>query len=120
MRPKKNLKSGEIQMLNDFRCYQLSKQLYHGSLKLKFKGEVKDQLQRALLSICLNLCEGAGKATAKDRRRFFQMALGSTREVQALLDLHLVNSSSLNQLADRLGASIWQLIQRPGELKVKS
>jgi hypothetical protein len=112
MGPKqKHSQSGEIQMLNDFRCYQLSKQLYHFSLKLKFKGEVKDQLQRATLSICLNLCEGAGKATAKDRRRFL---------VQALLDLHLVNSSSLNQLADRLGASIWQLMQRPGELKFKS
>ena len=50
-------------------------------------GEVKDQLDRASTSIPLNIAEGNGKYTSKDRCRFFDTAHGSALECAAGLDL---------------------------------
>jgi len=46
-----------------------------------------DQLRRAVSSIPLNFAEGAGKVTARDRRRYFIAARGSAYEVAAALDV---------------------------------
>jgi four helix bundle protein len=43
-------------------------------------GDVKDQLDRASTSIPLNIAEGNGKYTPKDRCRFFDIAHGSALE----------------------------------------
>ena len=48
-----------------------------------------DQLRRAVSSIPLNFAEGAGKLTARDRRRYFISARGSAYEVAAALDVGL-------------------------------
>jgi four helix bundle protein len=50
----------------------------------------KDQLDRASTSIPLNIAEGNGKFSAKDRARFFEMARGSALECAACLDVLLV------------------------------
>ena len=50
-------------------------------------GEVKDQLDRAATSIPLNIAEGNGKYTAKDRCRYFDSAHGSALECAAGLDI---------------------------------
>ena len=50
-------------------------------------GEVKDQLDRASTSIALNIAEGNGKYTPKDRSRFFDIAHGSALECAAGLDI---------------------------------
>jgi len=50
-------------------------------------GEVKDQLDRASISIALNIAEGNGKFTTRDRCRFFDIAHGSTLECPAGLDI---------------------------------
>jgi four helix bundle protein len=50
-------------------------------------GEVKDQLDRASTSIALNIAEGNGKYTPKDRCRFFDIAHGSALECAAGLDI---------------------------------
>jgi four helix bundle protein len=55
-----------------------------GSLRL---GDVKDQLDRASTSIPLNIAEGNGKYTSKDRYRFFDTAHGSALECAAGLDV---------------------------------
>src|SRR5438270_1622604 len=44
------------------------------------KTAAKDQLDRASTSIPLNIAEGNGKFSAKDRARFFEMARGSALE----------------------------------------
>ncbi|PYK58403.1 MAG: four helix bundle protein [Verrucomicrobia bacterium] len=44
------------------------------------KAAAKDQLDRASTSIPLNIAEGNGKFSAKDRARFFEMARGSALE----------------------------------------
>src|SRR6266436_9864455 len=47
----------------------------------------RDQLERAGDSIALNIAEGNGKFSQKDRARFFQIAHGSALESAACLDL---------------------------------
>jgi four helix bundle protein len=81
--------------MKNFKTYQLAKELYHNCLALKIKGEVRDQLHRASLSILLNLAEGSGKHTIPEQNRFYNIALGSLRETQALLDI--LNNQQLVQ-----------------------
>ena len=50
-------------------------------------GDVRDQLDRASTSIPLNIAEGNGKYTLKDRCRFFDIAHGSALECAAGLDI---------------------------------
>jgi len=47
----------------------------------------KDQIDRASTSIPLNIAEGNGKYTSKDRCRFFDIARGSALECAACLDV---------------------------------
>jgi four helix bundle protein len=46
-----------------------------------------DQLQRAATSIPLNIAEGAGEFSKKDKARFYRMALRSGTECAALLQV---------------------------------
>ena len=51
-------------------------------------GYLADQLSRAMASSVLNLAEGNGKRRyGPERRRFFEISLGSIAEVGACLDL---------------------------------
>lgn len=51
------------------------------------KISTRDQLARAGDSIALNIAEGNGKFSQRDRARFFQIAHGSALECAACLDL---------------------------------
>ncbi|HXE55465.1 MAG TPA: four helix bundle protein [Tepidisphaeraceae bacterium] len=50
-------------------------------------GDVNDQLDRASTSMPLNIAEGNGKYTPKDRCRFFDIAHGSALESASGLDI---------------------------------
>jgi four helix bundle protein len=52
-------------------------------------GALRDQLDRASVSIVLNLAEGAGRRTLPDNARFYSIARGSATECAAILDLLL-------------------------------
>src|SRR5438045_9098927 len=51
------------------------------------KTSTRDHLGRAGDSVALNIAEGNGKFSQKDRARFFQIAHGSALECAACLDL---------------------------------
>jgi four helix bundle protein len=52
---------------------------------------IKDQLERACLSIPLNIAEGNGRNTAKEKIQFFKTARGSLFECVPLLQIcHLI------------------------------
>jgi len=74
-------------------------------------GEVKDQLDRAATSIALNIAEGNGKYTLKDRCRFFDTAHGSALECAAALDI-LVAKGKLTAGEIRPGKERLQRIVR--------
>ena len=99
-------------MMN-LKTYKLAVTFYKNCQQLKFSNRhLKDQFQRSSLSICLNIAEGAGRLTPKDRARFFTIALGSLRESQCLLEL--INQKDLTKQADLLGAHLYKLAKNPG------
>jgi len=72
--------------------YQLSLEYvaFAFGLSNRLQGPVRharDQLLRASQSIPLNIAEGNGKASDGDRRRFFEIARGSTLECAAIQDV---------------------------------
>ena len=97
--------------MKNFKTYQLAKELYHGCKVQPVKGEVRDQLHRASLSIVLNIAEGSAKPSNKERRRFYTIALGSLRETQTIIDLE---NLPLASSADKLAAHLYCLIKSLG------
>ena len=74
-------------------------------------GDVKDQLDRASTSIPLNIAEGNGRYSSKDRCRFFDAAHGSALECAAALDV-LVAKRKLSRDEIRPGKESLQRIVR--------
>jgi four helix bundle protein len=48
---------------------------------------VRDQLERASLSVVLNIAEAGGRHSRREKARFYTIARGSATEVAALLDV---------------------------------
>ena len=88
----------------------MAKTQYFEAQKLKLPRYLKDQLNRASLSVCLNLSEGSGKSSQKERRRFYEIALASHREAQTILELTQQNPN-LEQSAEKLGGMLFCLVR---------
>ncbi|MBN1597422.1 MAG: four helix bundle protein [Bacteroidales bacterium] len=80
----------------------------------------KDQLERAAFSVMLNIAEGSGRFTNKDKRHFYVIARGSAFECVAIFDFLLAKKiindktyteyySSLEELSKMLLAMIKKL-----------
>ena len=73
-------------------------------LENKFDRYVNDQLGRASFSVPLNIAEGSGKFSKKDRKNFFTIARASIFECVAILDiLHDDKKISDGKLEDLMG-----------------
>lgn len=84
--------------------------LYKNIKKQKVNLIVRNQLLRAGLSIVLNLAEGNNRLTSKDRKKFFNIAFTSLREVQAIIDIESLEP--IKEEADILAAHIYKLITK--------
>ncbi len=94
-------------MLANFKSYQMALELYKKCEHIKAKAFLKHQLEKASLSVVLNLVEGSAKTTAKERARFYSMSYAALRETQVLLEI--MNQKDLGILANHLGGMIYQL-----------
>ncbi len=99
--------------MKNFRTYQMALKLYQNCQKTMTKGVLGEQFERCALSVVLNIAEGSGKQGEKDRKRFFIIAFGSLRELQACLNI--INEKSLIEEADEVAASLYRLIKNPGK-----
>ena len=97
--------------MKNFRTYNLAVQFYQSCQQLTLPRHLRDQLDRAASSIALNLAEGYGRSTRKEQKRFFDIAFGSMRESQAVLDLAAINTPDLLALSDSLAANIFCLLR---------
>ena len=76
---------------------------------------LKDQLDRASISIALNIAEGNGKSSVKDRCRYFEIARASAFECAACLDIlkakNLISEEKLKTGKKQLQTIISMLIK---------
>src|SRR5262245_41076973 len=65
------------------------------------RAELSDQLDRASISIVLNIAEGVGRTTPRDQARTFAIARGSAIECLAVLDLLGLEATTLDTQSAR-------------------
>jgi four helix bundle protein len=101
--------------MKNFKTFDIALEFYTNCQKIKVPNRVlRDQFERASLSVVLNISEGYGRLTEKDRRRFYSIAFGSLRETQCLLKI--MKQDELYQKSDLLSRYLFQLIRSPGSL----
>jgi four helix bundle protein len=98
--------------MKNFRTYQLAVDFYRKCKSVEVSEPIKSQFERASLSVVLNIAEGAGKITPKDKRKFYSIAMGSLRETQCILEL--IERPDLNNNSQHLAGSLYKLLQNPG------
>ncbi len=76
----------ELDNLDVYRV-SLEFQRLTATLLSRAHGELRSQLDRAALSVSLNVAEGCGRRSHADRRRFDSIARGSALECAAILDV---------------------------------
>ena len=117
--------------MKNFRTFELALAFYKKCQKIEVKNRhIRDQFERASLSIVLNIAEGSGRLTEADKRRFYSIALGSLNETKCLLQImerdallpdcltasYLIfgSSKSLNPSPNKLNDNTITNIQSPG------
>ncbi len=96
-------------MIRNFLAYELAIELNRKVKPMALKHNLKDQLERAAQSVVLNLAEGSAKPTRKDKARFYAIAFGSLREVQAVFDIIELKDAKTLDTADHLAAILYRL-----------
>ena len=74
-------------------------------------GVLRDQLERASLGVVLNIAEGAGRSSAGDKRRFYEMARGSATETAAILEVIYVRGIADRVTIQRLRRLVVRVVQ---------
>ena len=114
-----------IKSFKELEIYRRSKELVKETYKITDKYpereiyNVVSQLRRSVLSIPLNIAEGYGRQSKEDFRRFLKISLGSSNEVEALLEiskeLKYISEKEYQQLSkenDEIGKMIYSMIQK--------
>ena len=99
---------------------QLTRRIYEGTSNGRFAQDygLRNQIQRASISIMANIAEGFGRRSDKEFANFLNMAHGSATEVQShlyiALDLSYISEptfSELNGLVDEISRMTLVLAQ---------
>lgn len=93
-----------------FRSLELAMTQYQEVKRLRLRGELRSQIERAALSVCLNLSEGSAKEKQKDRKRFYNIAYASNAEVKTIL--LILENEKLFRNSDVLSAHLYRLQNR--------
>lgn len=99
--------------MQKLRCLNEATELYQMAKATKLPPFMKDQLLRASSSVALNLSEGNARRTLKDKRKFFNIAYSSVREVQTIAILE--DLKGIYRKADQLGAMTYALTRALSE-----
>jgi four helix bundle protein len=75
------------------------------------KAAAKDQLDRASTSIPLNIAEGNGKFSGKDRARFLEIARGSALECAACLDVLVARKLATPEQIENAKENLARIVQ---------
>ena len=98
-----------IKSFKDLEIYRRSKELVKETYRVTDKYpereiyNVVSQLRRSVLSIPLNIAEGYGRQSKEDFKRFLKISLGSSNEVEAILEISKEN--------DEIGKMIYSMVQ---------
>ena len=95
--------------MKNFRAYQISKDFYDEISRRKWPQHLNDQILRASSSIVLNLAEGSGLPSPRQKSRHYNIAMGSLRECQAVIELAKPKDTKIISIADNLAAHIFKL-----------
>jgi four helix bundle protein len=98
-------------------CYTVALELHVecSTLVSALNRILRDQLERASLSVVLNLAEAGGRRSRRDKARFYGYARGSATEVAALLDVlerRRLASPAAIRSARRLAIRVVQMVTR--------
>ena len=103
------------------RSKELLKQVYQITDKYpeQEKYNVISQLRRSILSIPLNIAEGYGRQSKEEFKRFLKISLGSSNEVEALLEiskeLRYIKEEEYQNLSkenEEIGKMIYRTIEK--------
>lgn len=97
--------------MKSFRTHDLALEFYKLTQKVKIPSHLREQLNRSASSISLNLAEGNAKFSYKDKSRIYQIAYGSLRESQTILQLANVQDKEIHAISKHLGSSLYRLIE---------
>ena len=78
---------------------------------IRVKTAAKDQLDRASTSIPLNIAEGNGKFSQRDRARFLEIARGSALECAVCLDVLVARRLSTTEAVRAAKAQLTRIVQ---------
>jgi four helix bundle protein len=107
-------------------CYRLAVEFQALAARLvprRHQAVLRDQLDRASVSIVLNIAEGAGRVSPADKARFYAMARGSATECAAVVDLlwaRALVDPALRRRARSLVVRIVQMLTRLGTSMARS
>ena len=103
------------------RSKELLKRVYQITEKYpeKEKYNVISQLKRSILSIPLNIAEGYGRQSKEEFKRFLRISLGSSNEVEALLEiskeLGYIKEEEYKEISkenEEIGKMIYKMIEK--------
>ena len=119
----------KIQIMFDFEkleVYRKSRELHSSIRKLlsnkRLDRATSDQLMRSSLSVVLNIAEGSGRFSRRDRRHFYVVSRSSAFEVAAILDIlkseQLITIGDFNTFYDQceeISRILFRMIKNLGQ-----